>query len=95
MKRAGRKKTDNRQKFLLSEKQLEKVKQEVAEEAVTKAGMLYLAALSEVGWDDDQITELFETVSRYANYIDDKILRLREVQEIIERKTGITIKGKW
>lgn len=94
MKRAKKPK-DPRAKWTISPKQLDKVKAEIAEEAVTKTGMLYLAALADKGWDEDQIAELFETVSRYTRYIDDKLVRIRDVQDIIERKTGITIKGKW
>ena len=89
------KKRDVRVKYTLSDKQLDKIKAEVTKEAVTKTGMLYLVALAEKGWNEDQIVELFETISRYTNYIDDKVLKIKEVQEIIERRTGITIKGKW
>ena len=89
------KKRDVRVKYTLSDKQLDKIKAEVTKEAVTKTGMLYLVALAEKGWNEDQIVDLFETISRYTNYIDDKVLKIKEVQEIIERRTGITIKGKW
>jgi len=95
MKRAGKRKTDNRQKFVLSEKQLLKEKDEAVREGMTKTAMLYLVALAEKGWDEDQITDLFETTSRYATYVDEKIVSIRQIQDIIERKTGITIKGKW
>lgn len=95
MRRAKKSKPDIRRKYTLSEKQLQKIKKEVEEEAVSLTAQLYLAALAEMGWDEDQIADLFETVSRYAQYVDDKIVKLREVQEIIERKTGITIKGGW
>lgn len=85
-------KKDIRKKYYLSDKQLEKVKQEITAETVTKTGLLYLAALAEKGWDEDQITELFEDVSRYAQYIDNHIVKIKQVQEIIEKKTGISIK---
>ena len=95
MKRAQKSKPDIRRKMMISEKQLTKVKAEVTEEAVTKCGMLYLAALAERGWSEDDIVELFQTISRYSQYIDDHILRLREVQDVIERRTGMKIKGGW
>lgn len=88
-------KRDVRVKYTLSDKQLKKIKADVTAEAVTKTGMLYLAALAEMGWNEDQIVELFETVSRYAQYIDDHIVKINQVQEIIERKTGIVVKWKW
>ena len=94
MKRVN-KKRDVRVKYTLSDKQLDKIKAEVTKEAVTKTGMLYLASLAEKGWDEEQIVDLFETISRYTKYTEEKVLKLKEVQEIIERRTGMTIKGKW
>ena len=94
MKRA-KPKRDVRVKYTLSDKQLKKIKAEVTAEAVTKTGMLYLVALAEMGWDEDKIVDLFETISRYMEYIDDKVVKIKEIQDIIERRTGIIIKGKW
>ena len=90
-----KKKKDARAKYTLSDKQLKKIKAEVTAEAVTKTGMLYLVALAEKGWSEDDIVDLFETISRYMQYVDDKVVRIKEIQDMIERKTGITIKGKW
>ena len=91
----AKKKRDVRVKYTLSDKQLKKIKAEVTAEAVTKTGMLYLVALAEKGWSEDEIVDLFETISRYMQYVDDKVVRIKEIQDMIERKTGITIKGKW
>ena len=91
----AKKKRDVRVKYTLSDKQLKKIKADVTAEAVTKTGMLYLVALAEKGWGEDDIVDLFETISRYTKYIDDKGVKIKEIQEMIERKTGITIKGKW
>ena len=88
-------KRDARAKYTLSDKQLKKIKAEVTAEAVTKTGMLYLVALAEKGWGEDDIVDLFETISRYMQYVDDKVVRIKEIQDMIERKTGIRIKGKW
>lgn len=95
MKRAKKQKPDIRKKYVLSEKQLTKVKNEVTEDAVNMTGMLYLAALAEKGWSEDEICDIFDTISRYVNYIDDHVVKLKEVQEIIERHTGIKIKVGW
>ena len=95
MKRPKKPKRDIRQKYTLSDKQLLKIKEEVVSEAVTKTGLLYLAALSEKGWNEDQIVEMFETIQRYTHYIDDHIITLKYVQHIVEQKTGIIIKGGW
>ena len=88
-------KRDARAKYTLTDKQLKKIKADVTAEAVTKTGMLYLVALAEKGWGEDDIVDLFETISRYMQYVDDKVVRIKEIQDMIERKTGIRIKGKW
>ena len=62
-------KRDVRAKYTLSDKQLKKIKADVTAEAVTKTGMLYLVALAEKGWGEDDIVDLFETISRYTKYI--------------------------
>ena len=90
-----KKKRDVRVKYTLSDKQLKKIKAEVTAEAVTKTGMLYLVALAEKGWGEDDIVDLFETISRYTKYIDDKLVKIKEIQAMIENRTGIKIKGKW
>lgn len=91
----AKKKRNSGDKFLVSEKQLNKIKEELSAEAVTKTGMLYLAALAERGWDEDQIIDLFETIQRYAQYIDEHLVRIRDVQQTIETRTGIKMRGRW
>lgn len=95
MKRAKKSKPDVRRKFYLSEKQLAKIKEDVTGEAVQMTGLLYLAALAEKGWSEDQIVEMFETISRYVTYLDDNIVKIKQVQEIIEKHTGMKIKSAW
>lgn len=94
MKRTKKHK-DIRQKYMVSEKQMQKMREEVATRATSITGILYLSALAEKGWTEDEIVELFETVSRYVNYIDDHLVKLEQVQEIIERRTGIKIECRW
>ena len=94
MKRVKKKTPDVRVKYTLSDKQLKKIKADVTAETVKKTGLLYLVALAEKGWSEDEIAELFETVTRYAQYIDDHTVKINQVQEIIERKTGIKVKWK-
>lgn len=95
MARPKKSKRDVRQKYTISDKQLLKIKDEVVKETVTKTGLLYLAALSEKGWTEDQIVEMFETVSRYVNYLDEHLVRLKQIQRIVEERTGIKLKGGW
>lgn len=95
MRRVKKEKPDIRRKYTLSEKQMQKIKNEVAEKAVNMTGQLYLAALAEMGWNEDQIVALFEQVSRYVNYIDDHVVAMEDVRRIIKEHTGIELKSSW
>lgn len=82
--------SDRTKKYLLSEKQLEKIKFDVSKDATQKACLLNIAATADCfGLDEDQICELAETVSRYAIYIDDNLVKINEVADIIEKNTGV------
>ena len=94
MKRAKTKTPDVGVRYTLSDKQLKKSKGDVTAETVKKTGLIYVVALAEKGRSEDEIVELFETISRYTKYIDDHIVKINQVQEIIERKTGIKVKWK-
>lgn len=95
MKRAKKKPDNRKRKVLISQNEIETGRRDSAKEAVTKTGMLYLTALAEKGWNEEQIIDLFETVQRYAQYVDDHLIRVRDVQRIIEDRTGIKITGGW
>ena len=55
---------------------------------------MVLAATQEIkALTEDDICEIFETVSRWINFIDDNLIKLKDVQEVIEKKTGVKLKG--
>lgn len=59
-------------------------------EQVEKAFLLMAtAAADELGLTDEQLTAIAERSARYAEYIDDHVIRLNQVSEILERNTGI------
>lgn len=63
---------------------------QMCNEQVEKAFLLMAtAAADELGLTDDQLTDIAERSARYAEYIDDNVLRLNEVSEILEKNTGI------
>ena len=85
-----KKHTRSTAKYLLSEKQLERVKYEVSKEATGKASLLNIAATADCfGLNEDQICELAETVTRYARYIDDHVVKINSIADIIEEKTSV------
>ena len=63
---------------------------EMCNEQVRKAFLLMAtAAADELDLDDNQLTAIAERSERYAEYIDDHVIRLKEVSEILEKNTGI------
>lgn len=83
-----------KQPIKLTLAQVNRIKEQAVKEAVDKAFILLLLAAHDAhGLDDDQLCEIAKTADRYAGYVDDKLVRLREVQEILEKNTGIKYIG--
>ena len=78
------------QKYIMSRKQIK----EMCSEQIEKAFLLMAtAAADELDLDDDKLVAIAQRSARYAEYIDEHIIRLNEVSEILEKKTGI--KWRW
>ena len=99
MKRAKKPKQRG-QKYLVSEKQLERIKSKVTDDVTKKALLLFLAAAAdeigltdEIGQTDEQVCNVFETANRYGRYIDEHLAKIQQLQETIEKGTGIKIAG--
>jgi hypothetical protein len=85
---------DRTKKYHISDKQLERIKMEVAEEVNRKSCLLCIAAMADhLELTEDQICETAEVITRWASYLDQKVLSINEVAEIIEKKTGIKFGG--
>lgn len=81
---------DRNKKYYLSEKQLDKVKRQITKEATAKAMLLCVAAMAEhLQLTDEQICSTAVNIDRWADFMDQKILRINEVSEIIKNKTGL------
>ena len=93
MKRAKKPKQRG-QKYLVSEKQLERIKSKVTDDVTKKALLLFLAAAAdEIGLTDEPVCNVFETANRYGRYIDEHLAKIQQLQETIEKGTGIKIAG--
>ena len=63
---------------------------EMCNEQVRKAFLLMAtAAADELDLDEDQLVSIAERSARYAEYIDDHVIRLQEVADILEKNAGI------
>ena len=95
MKRVKKKTpADRTKKSHISDTQLERIKMEVAEEVNRKACLLCIAAMADhLNLNEDEICETAEVITRWAEYLNDKIISINEVAETIEKKTGIKFRG--
>lgn len=74
----------------LSDKQIERLKRDIANEATHKAFLLTIAAMADtLNLNEDKICEVAEDVERWAEQLDRHILKVNEISAVIERKTGI------
>lgn len=93
MKRVKKPKKKN-QKHNVSEKQLQRIKNKVTDDVTKKALLLFLSAASdEIGLTDEQACDIFIRANRYGEYMDDHIVRIQQLQETIEKGTGIKFEG--
>lgn len=82
------------QKHNVSEKQLQRIKNKVTDDVTKKALILFLSAASdEIGLTDEQACDIFRRANRYGEYMDDHIVRIQQLQETIEKGTGIKFEG--
>lgn len=78
----------------LNKATINKIMASACDEATSRATLLFLlAAKDELKLNDDKLVGIAERASRYAEYLSDHLVDLRQVQEIIEQKTGLKFVG--
>lgn len=83
MKRA---KKPKQEKYTLTKKQFKAMCKEQVEKAFL---LMAAAAADELDLDDDKLVAIAQRSARYAEYIDDHVVRMNEVSDILKKKTGI------
>ena len=83
-------KKPKQEKYTLTKKQVKAMCKEQVEKAFL---LMATAAADELDLDDDKLIAIAQRSARYAEYIDEHIIRLNEVSKILENKTGI--KWRW
>lgn len=64
------------------------------EEITYKTLVLFIAAaVEEFDWTFEDIRKYATRLNRYKQAVDDKLISLRQVQEIIQDEIGVNIKG--
>ena len=80
--------------IILNKATIEKIKKEACAEAFDKATLLFFtAAKDSLKLSDEKLVKLAETTSRYAEYVDDNLVSLKQTQEILEKNTGLKFIG--
>ena len=73
---------------------MQRIKSKVTDDVTKKALLLFLSAASdEIGLTDEQACDIFRRANRYGEYMDDHIVRIQQLQETIEKGTGIKVEG--
>lgn len=91
MRRVKKPKPD---RMRISARELDHLKRDVTKSAVEKSCLLVLAAATdELNLTEDQLCAIMIRTDRYASYIDDHIIQLRDIQKSIEKNTGIKLRG--
>ncbi len=84
----------NKKHITLTQSQIKKMKSDICNEATQKALLIFLSALhDEYGFGEKRLCQVLETASRYGEYLDKHLVSIRQTQEIIEKGTGLQLKG--
>lgn len=84
-------KKTRRPRTALSDKQIRRLKEEIAMDASRQTLVVSVAAMAdELKLDDEQIGKVAKRMDRYAEHLERHRIRINEVAEIIEKQTGIT-----
>lgn len=81
--------------YNITEVQLRKIKDEVANEACNKMCTFMLAYLMEdenIHYDEDKIIDTFMAMERWSEALDEHLISIRKVCDIIQEKTGIEVR---
>lgn len=84
-------KKTRRPRKALSDKQVRRLKEEIAMDASRQTLVVSVAAMAdELKLNDVQIGKVAKRMDRYAEHLEQHRIRINEVAEIIEKQTGIT-----
>lgn len=87
-------KPKTQKRITLTVTELNRIKRDVTRTTTQKAMLLILLATAdEVGLTDDDMVAVWTRADRYGGYIDNHIVKLRELQKALEKATGTTMEG--
>lgn len=88
-------KKPKQEKVTLTQKDIYEIKKDVTETAVGTASLLYMVSCKdEFGFGYDEIEKLFMRATRYARYLDDHAVEMKDLAKDLEKNTGIKVRWK-
>ena len=92
MKRFKKPKTE---KVTLTARDINAIKRDVTETAVGTASLLYMVAFKdEFGMGLEELKKVYVRATRYARYLDDHVVAMKNLADDLEKDTGIKIKWR-
>jgi protein-tyrosine phosphatase len=86
----AKKKKSRSDRYIVSDKQIEKIKKEATKEAVSLISRLAVAVMAQNhNLTEDEIFKDMQDISRWAQFYDAHYLSIKEIDEVIEKKGGI------
>ena len=87
-------KKPKKKQVTMTKKQVNTLKDEVRHDLLDKLSFLILLAVhDEIGLSDEQLCSIIRKVNRYAGYIEEHKVRMLDIQNAIEKGTGVKMKG--
>jgi hypothetical protein len=87
-------KKPKKKQVTMTKKQVNTLKDEVRHDLLDKLSILILLAVhDEIGLSDEQLCSIIRKVNRYAGYIEEHKVRMLDIQNAIEKGTGVKMKG--
>jgi len=78
--------------YTMGEKAMQRLKDEITDDAVKKASLMFIAyIMDEYDYDTDKLVELFLGIERYLNAMNEHLISAEKVRSIIKERTGLDI----
>ena len=82
-----------KKQITMTRAKIEKIKKEAMGDAVDRSILLLVTAMKDEGLSDSKLNKVIERANRYAEHIDDNLVRIKETQKMLADTYGITVKG--
>ena len=86
-------KKSKKKPVVMTQSKINKLKHDIIGDSVDRALLLFLTAAFDEGVKEETLFRIVERANRYGDYVEDNLVSLHTMQELLEDKRGIKIKG--